>query len=58
MATNSFLKSIKVRDKKSIEALVNALETAQGKHSNEVVLDRKVRIASKKDITKIFGFSR
>lgn len=55
MATKSFLKDITIKNRKSCEALVNALEHAEGKKSKDVVACCKVRIASPKDIKKFFG---
>lgn len=55
MATKSFLKDITIKNRKSCEALVNALENAEGKKGKEVVACCKVRIASPEDIKKFFG---
>lgn len=55
MATKSILKSIVVKDKKSGSALVNALESAKGKHSKDVNFSKAVRTADDDMIKKMFG---
>lgn len=58
MATKSFLKDITIKSKKSCEALVNALENAEGKKSKDFTPKCQVRVASPDDIKKIFGASK
>lgn len=55
MATKSILKSIVIKDKKTGNALVNALENARNKTSKDVMFSRAVRTADDETITKIFG---
>ncbi|MCI7349299.1 MAG: hypothetical protein MSH60_00915 [Ruminococcus sp.] len=55
MATKSILKSIVIKDKKTGNALVNALENARNKTSKDVTFSRAVRTADDETISKIFG---
>lgn len=55
MATKSILKSIVIKDKKSSSSLINALESAEGKHAKEVSFSRAVRNADDEMIKKMFG---
>ena len=42
MATKSFLKDITLKNKKSAESFLNALEYAERKKAKKVVLDKRV----------------
>lgn len=55
MATKSILKNINIKDKKSILALVNALENASNKHVQPISPSRTFSDASREDIRKMFG---
>ena len=57
MATKSILKNVPIKDKKSACYLVSALESAHGKHSQEVQHQRSHSDASREDIRKMFGGS-
>lgn len=50
MATQSFLKKISIREKKSARDLINALEMGDKKLSKEVSLTKKIKKVEKKDI--------
>lgn len=52
MATKSILKNVTIRNKKSAEMLVNALEQAVNKPSQEVIAPKPF-YASKDDIKKM-----
>lgn len=52
MATKSFLKQITIKDKKSCEMLVNALDHAANKTSKEVAAPKPL-IAGWEDIQKM-----
>ena len=54
MATKSVLKNIDVKTRDSALALVNALENAKGKHSQNVVPSRTFSYANKDEIRKMF----
>ena len=58
MATKSVLKNIDIKTRKSAIALVNALENAQGKHSQPVSNNREFTDASKEEIRKMFGYNK
>jgi len=55
MATKSFLKNIDIRNRKSCSKFVSALENAQNKSGEEVVMSKRVNIVKKADIKKFFG---
>ena len=55
MATKSILKTIHIKDRRSIQALVRALEHAQGKSAQPVKFQRSVSEASREEIKKMFG---
>lgn len=56
MATKSFLKNIVIKDKKSAEKFINALEKAENKASKEVIIDKRVEeITDSEQIRKIFS---
>ncbi len=56
MATKSFLKNIVIKDKKSAEKFINALEKAENKGSKEVVINKRVEeITDSEQIRKIFS---
>ena len=55
MATNSILKNIVIKDKKSSSSLIEALETAKDKAAKEVHFSRNVRTADDKTIKEMFG---
>lgn len=56
MATKSFLKEIVIKDRKSAEAFVSALENAEKKGRKKVKLNTSVRtIEDKETIRKMFG---
>lgn len=42
MATKSFLKNITIKNKKSAERFLNALENAEGKKAKKVTFDERV----------------
>ena len=54
MSTKSILKNIVIKDKKTSSSLINAIESAKGKHSKDVVYSRVVRNADDEMIKKIF----
>lgn len=55
MATKTFLKSIVIKDKKSAEKFINALENAENKKAKEVKIDKMVKeISDSETIRKIF----
>ncbi len=56
MATKSFLKNIVIKDKKSAEAFVSALENAEKKGRKKVKINTSVRtVENKETIRKMFG---
>lgn len=55
MATKSILKDIVIKDKKMTSSLVNALESAKGKHAKDVIFSRAIRNADADLINKVFG---
>lgn len=56
MATKSFLKNITIKDKKSTENFIAALENASNKKAKKVVIDKRVEdITDKEQIRKIFS---
>ncbi len=57
MATKSILKDINIKDKKTVAALVNALEHASGKKAQDVKRERSYSEASRAEIKKMFGGS-
>lgn len=54
MATQSFLKNISIREKKSARDLINALESGDKKTSKEVCYSKKIRKIEKKDIVGLW----
>lgn len=56
MATKSFLKEIIIKDKKSAENFINALENAENKKAKKVKINKLVEdITDKERIRKIFS---
>lgn len=56
MATKSFLKNIVIKDKKSAERFLSALENAENKKAKKVVIDKRVEnISNCEQIRKIFN---
>lgn len=56
MATKSFLKNIVIRDRKTANRFINALERAENKKAKEVKIDKRVEnITDKERIRKIFS---
>ena len=56
MATKSFLKNIVIKDKKTANKFIEALERAENKKSKVVKFDKKVEdVTSSEQIRKIFG---
>ena len=55
MATKSFLKNITIKNKKSAENFLNALENAEGKKAKKVTLNERVEeVKDSATIQKIF----
>lgn len=55
MATKTFLKNITIKDKKSAERFINALENAENKKAKKVVYNQRVEdIKDTEQIRKIF----
>lgn len=57
MATKSILKNVTIKDRRSTQRLVSALENAHGKRSQDVQHQRSHSDASREDIRKMFGGS-
>ena len=56
MATKSFLKNIVIKDKKSADKFINALERAENKKAKQVKIDKMVEnITDSEQIRKIFN---
>lgn len=56
MSTMSFLKNINIKNRKSAESFINALERAENKKSKPVHIDKKVEnITDKETIKEIFN---
>ena len=56
MATKSFLKEIIIKDKKSAENFINALENAENKKAKKIKINKMVEdITDKERIRKIFS---
>lgn len=55
MATRSFLKDVTIKNKKDCQALLNAMENAHTKPSQEVKFSRGYSVATKDDIRKMFA---
>ena len=56
MATKSFLKNIVIKDRKSAENFINALEKAENRKAKKVKVTSKVEnITDSKKIRKIFN---
>ena len=56
MATKSFLKNITIKNKKSAENFISALENAENKKAKEVIINKRVEdITDKETIRKIFN---
>lgn len=55
MATKSVLKTILIKDRRSADSLVTALENASGKKSKDVTVSRTCRELGREEIQKIFG---
>ena len=52
MVTRSFLKNIVIKDRKSANSLVSALENAENKSKKEVTIRSKVKTIDDKDTIK------
>lgn len=56
MATKSFLKNIVIKDRKSAEKFISALEKAENKKAKDVRIDKMVvDITDSEQIRKIFN---
>jgi len=56
MATKSFLKNIVIKDKKSVEKFITALEQAENKKAKKVVINKRTEeITDSEQIRKIFS---
>lgn len=55
MATKSFLKEIKIKDNKSAEKFLSALENASGKGKKQIDNFISYNVTEKEKIKKIFG---
>lgn len=55
MATKSICKTVHIRDKRLAGQLINALESAKGKHSIEVHLSKKTYDLKGDHIKELFG---
>lgn len=56
MATKSFLKEIVIKDKKTAENFISALENAENKKNRKVKMDKRVEnITDSEQIRKIFN---
>lgn len=56
MATKSFLKNIVIKDRKSAEKFINALEKAENKKQKEVKIDKMVEdVKDSEKIRNLFG---
>lgn len=55
MATKSILKTVYIKERKSVNALVNALENAKGKSAQKVTYQRMPSEASRDEIRAMFG---
>lgn len=56
MATKSFLKNIVIKDKKSAERFINALENAENKKAKKVKINKMVEdVTDSERIRKIFS---
>lgn len=55
MATKSICKTVRIRDKRLASQLINALESAKGKHSIEVHVSKKVQDLKGDQIKGVFG---
>ena len=56
MATKSFIKNIVIKDRKTAEKFINALEKAEKKKAKDVKIDKRVEdITNSEQIRKIFS---
>ena len=56
MATKSFLKNIVIKDRKSDEKFIKALENAENKKAKKVTVNKRVEdVTDKEQIRKIFS---
>ena len=56
MATKSFLKNISIKNRKSANSFISALENAEKKDKKKVVVNTKVKeIKDEKTIKEMFG---
>lgn len=56
MATKSFLKNIVIKDRKSAEKFIKALENAENKKAKKVTVNKRVEdVTDKEQIRKIFS---
>ena len=56
MATKSFLKNIVIKDKKSAEKFISALENAANKKAKKVSVDKRTEdVTDKEQIRKLFN---
>ena len=55
MATKSFLKNIVIKDRKSTENFISALENASNKKAKQIRIDKRVEdVTDKEQIRKLF----
>ena len=56
MATNSFLKNISIKNRKSANSFISALENAEKKSKKKIIVNTKVKeIRDEKTIKEMFG---
>lgn len=55
MATKSICKTVHIRDRRLAAQLMNALESAKGKHFNNVIMTKKVRNPKGDQLKELFG---
>lgn len=55
MATKSILKTIYLKSPADVRRFVKAMNTAETKSSQEVVIPHKVSVATKEEIRAMFG---
>lgn len=56
MATKSFLKNISIKNKKSANSFISALENAEKKSKKKIIVNTKVKeIKDEKTIKEMFG---
>ena len=56
MATKSFLKNISIKNRKSANSFISALENAEKKRKKKIIVNTKVKeIRDEKTIKEMFG---